>query len=948
MIIEQRKVQSGVVHTLIALLILLAPAALGWQKSYTTAATFTIADGDVAELKNAMTIANSNGEDDVINLAANGTYTLTVADNSTVGNGNNIDANGLPIVSVDGGHSLTVNGDGATITRFNNNNSYRFFSVDSGAQLTLNALSLTNGGQLTAGALYNRQGTVNLNDCKLLNNSGNDGGAIRNIASSSAAATLNLTDCTLSSNGGNRGGAIYNDGGGTDLSHGGSGGGTATATLTRCTLDHNSTVGAGGAIFNNSNASGNALLNLDTCTIDSNFNRLVNGGGIYNAGGGTGDATVEMTNCTLSNNYTENTGGTTTGSGGGALYVDGEFNNSSGGQTKLDVANCTFSHNSTLKNGGAVYSNTPAYGTVVPLTFSNCTFSDNSAETDGGAIYHLSHSLNLDLVNCTFVNNSAATAGGVGAVAGQIVNSILSHNSGGDLVGSFTSLGDNICSDDGGGSLTGPGDRINTDAKLDPQGLHDNGGPTLTIALLPGSPAIDGGNTRQAPATDQRGVPRPQPAGGQADVGAYEARQFSVSGYLRTASGSPIPNAHISMDAVQGAGRGATPDSSGYYNFDHIAEGQHVLVATSVAYSFTPLSRDVTVSDADVTGQDFTGTPLSLSGRISTSGGAALSGVSVALSRTDGGALPPGVSSPVMTNSAGYYTFKNLLYGSYIVTPTLNRYAMNPQSKTVIMDSGSVSGQNFIGRPTSTIAGHISDGSGAAIANASVTLASSGASPVVTSHATTDSSGSYAFQNVPEGTYTITPSLAGYNFNPTIRSVSVQGVDLSGQDFVASRGHNIAGRVSTSSGVAMPGVTVQLDSSVTTTTNSAGYYTFTNVVSGNHTLTPIKSGTIFTPANKTVAVTNVDVTGQNFIGASGYTVTGRIATSSGAALAGVAVQLDSGPTVTTNSAGYFTINNVTNGSHTITPSKNGLTFTPVNKTVNVNGANVAGQNFVGQ
>lgn len=56
------------------------------------------------------------------------------------------------------------------------------------------------------------------------------------------------------------------------------------------------------------------------------------------------------------------------------------------------------------------------------------------------------------------------------------------------------------------------------DPKLGP--LADNGGPTLTMALLPGSPAIDAGNTSVAPGTDQRGFPRP--AGLAADIGAFE------------------------------------------------------------------------------------------------------------------------------------------------------------------------------------------------------------------------------------------------------------------------------------------------------------------------------------------------------------------------------------------------------------------------------------------
>jgi hypothetical protein len=67
-------------------------------------------------------------------------------------------------------------------------------------------------------------------------------------------------------------------------------------------------------------------------------------------------------------------------------------------------------------------------------------------------------------------------------------------------------------------SNTPAGNDSFTDPKLGP--LANNGGPTPTMALLPGSPAIDAGNTSLAPATDQRGFPRP--AGLAADIGAFE------------------------------------------------------------------------------------------------------------------------------------------------------------------------------------------------------------------------------------------------------------------------------------------------------------------------------------------------------------------------------------------------------------------------------------------
>jgi hypothetical protein len=72
-------------------------------------------------------------------------------------------------------------------------------------------------------------------------------------------------------------------------------------------------------------------------------------------------------------------------------------------------------------------------------------------------------------------------------------------NGGGDGEGPVASGGHNIDSD-GSRGLTAAGDMPNTDPLLGP--LADNGGPTLTHALLPGSPAIDAGHAEACPETD--------------------------------------------------------------------------------------------------------------------------------------------------------------------------------------------------------------------------------------------------------------------------------------------------------------------------------------------------------------------------------------------------------------------------------------------------------------
>jgi hypothetical protein len=81
---------------------------------------------------------------------------------------------------------------------------------------------------------------------------------------------------------------------------------------------------------------------------------------------------------------------------------------------------------------------------------------------------------------------------------------------------SLVSGGHNLVQDDSCNPVAT--DQSFTDALLGP--LADNGGPTWTHALLPGSPAIDAADDAVCPATDQRGVLRPQ--GAACDIGSYE------------------------------------------------------------------------------------------------------------------------------------------------------------------------------------------------------------------------------------------------------------------------------------------------------------------------------------------------------------------------------------------------------------------------------------------
>jgi predicted outer membrane repeat protein len=167
---------------------------------------------------------------------------------------------------------------------------------------------------------------------------------------------------------------------------------------------------------------------------------------------------------------------------------------------EVTVMNSTISGNSAPDLGGGIA------GGYWGVAIVNSTISGNSAGNSGGAI-----ATGAALItSSTISGNSAASGGGIYSFGNlEISDTILNAGASGENIfnngGTVTSHGYNFSSDNGSGYLNGPGDQINTDPLLGP--LQDNGGPTLTHMLLPGSPAIDAGdpNFTPPPFHDQRG-----------------------------------------------------------------------------------------------------------------------------------------------------------------------------------------------------------------------------------------------------------------------------------------------------------------------------------------------------------------------------------------------------------------------------------------------------------
>ena len=242
---------------------------------------------------------------------------------------------------------------------------------------------------------------------------------------------------------------------------------------------------------------------LESCVVSGN-STVYFGGGLASIGG-----TLILNNCLISGNQAGNAGG---------VWMFGG---------NLTMSNTTISGNTAVGQDGGILFQSGATGSLT-----NSTISGNTAGSFPGGLRIIDGDT-VTLTNCTVTDNrSNGAVGGIQVVGSlsalRLQNTIVANNVGPNFVnnsGTVTSLGNNLASDSGGGLLTGPGDQINTNPLLAP--LANYGGPTLTHALLPGSPAINAGTNSGAPTTDQRGIARPQQT--TVDIGAFESLGFSLA-----------------------------------------------------------------------------------------------------------------------------------------------------------------------------------------------------------------------------------------------------------------------------------------------------------------------------------------------------------------------------------------------------------------------------------
>jgi hypothetical protein len=466
-----------------------------------------------------------------VTFACDGTITLTnqiVITNDTVLDGT--------------GHEITIGCTNPTPNLPGTGN--RAFYVISNVAFTAINLSISNGCPQAAdlndtfalgGAILN-DGILNLRGVSFLNNSAfHGGGAIANRN----AGTVNASSCTFAGNFAGAvpparrpayGGAILNQGGQVSLqacvfrgnsaqagydqygdgpsdAYGGAIHNQGSLNVSACTFQGNSVQGSGGfSMFQGPGAPGGpggsgyggAISSLGSLRISSStiVSNTASGGGGGRGNSGEWDS--------LNYQVIPSGSGGNGGNGiGGGLYAGGT----------ASAVNCTFCGNT----GWGGYGGTGGAAWTGGFYYEGRYYEvSGPAGADGIAGYGVGSGCGgVNLTNCTLAFNMAAlgtnwspqwveeTLSGFGSA---MVNSLVATTaSGGNTSGPVVVAGSNLGSDV-------------ASLKLGP--LAENGGPTLTMALLPGSPAIDAADPSVAPATDQRGFLRP--FGSAADIGAYE------------------------------------------------------------------------------------------------------------------------------------------------------------------------------------------------------------------------------------------------------------------------------------------------------------------------------------------------------------------------------------------------------------------------------------------
>jgi parallel beta-helix repeat protein len=339
--------------------------------------------------------------------------------------------------------------------------------------------------------------------------------------------------------------------------------GVTTVTLTTAELSVGASVtingGTGVTVTRGAGSPNFRIFNiLSGNTVSMNNLTVTNGNGTGDGGGILSNGALTLTNCTISGNTASNRGG--------GLFVL---------NASATLTGCTINGNTSTNFGAGAFQSTS-------VTLTNCTVSGNTGSVGGLAF---DNSSPATLTNCSVANNSSfgivvvsssratSLVTLVNTMVLDTINGFVSLTSFNNLVQGIPGLGA------AGGLVDGTDGNLVNVANPRVGTLGNYGGATQTLALLPGSPAINAGTATGAPTTDQRGIARV----GNVDIGAFESRGFTMALSGGNNQSAPIGANFASPLAVTVASAFGEPVDGGGVTFTSPGSGASASVAGNPA-----------------------------------------------------------------------------------------------------------------------------------------------------------------------------------------------------------------------------------------------------------------------------------------------------------------------------------------------------------------------------
>lgn len=222
----------------------------------------------------------------------------------------------------------------------------------------------------------------------------------------------------------------------------------------------------------------------------------------------------------------------------------------------------------------------------------------------------------------------------------------------------------------------------------------------------------------------------------------------TIMGRVTSASGTPVSGASV----VYGGGP-TTTDCGGYYSFTNVPAGTVAVEVT--ANGFQSAQQNVTVPSGSGVIASFT-----LTASVPTTTTGTVSGVVTRVGTTQAlaGATVTSSGGSTTTNTSGAYTLTNVPAGTASITASMTGYLARTQ--TVTVNSGATSTLNIQLSTAGKISGKITSASGAAVANANITITGGGIPTTVALKSS--STGTYLTGWIPVGSYSVTASLTGH------------------------------------------------------------------------------------------------------------------------------------------------------------------------------------------